>query len=271
MGSSASNDSSGDNNRDWQGFLQQRSGDMERAYSRDSALVGYDPAIYGSAVKLEKQEAHKFELPFVLDDEFHSKVDQNAPVLHLSFRAKFLKEPKCEAAVYFWASERFSKEGEFKGVYSAQPLLIFKLTMGAPSFTFSMDLSSLSPSKIHSAGIESPIVIVLFNQEVGVQIIHRFSVNPSKDFQPEMTKRALLLNSEYIGLTPAFGLKNTPMFNKDAEEKCVICMCDPMQVMIEPCRHICMCETCAESLKGKSSQCPMCRGNITGFKLLFGS
>lgn len=40
---------------------------------------------------------------------------------------------------------------------------------------------------------------------------------------------------------------------------CVICMTDPKEVAVYPCRHMCMCLTCAEALPSQNNKCPMCR------------
>jgi hypothetical protein len=40
---------------------------------------------------------------------------------------------------------------------------------------------------------------------------------------------------------------------------CVICLTDPKEVAVYPCRHMCMCVTCAEALPSQNNKCPMCR------------
>lgn len=46
--------------------------------------------------------------------------------------------------------------------------------------------------------------------------------------------------------------------DNDAPE-CVICLTDPKEVAVYPCRHMCMCLTCAEALPSQHNKCPMCR------------
>ena len=41
--------------------------------------------------------------------------------------------------------------------------------------------------------------------------------------------------------------------------ECVICMSDMRDTLILPCRHLCLCSTCAESLRYQASNCPICR------------
>lgn len=46
---------------------------------------------------------------------------------------------------------------------------------------------------------------------------------------------------------------------EDSGAECVICMSDMRDTLILPCRHLCLCSTCAESLRFQASSCPICR------------
>ena len=51
----------------------------------------------------------------------------------------------------------------------------------------------------------------------------------------------------------------------DGEEKsreCVICMTEPRDTTVLPCRHMCMCSECAKVLRLQSNKCPICRTSI---------
>lgn len=48
----------------------------------------------------------------------------------------------------------------------------------------------------------------------------------------------------------------------DLEENgadCVVCMSELRDTLILPCRHLCLCNACAETLRYKASACPICR------------
>ncbi|CAF3639741.1 unnamed protein product [Rotaria sordida] len=49
------------------------------------------------------------------------------------------------------------------------------------------------------------------------------------------------------------------ILNNRTESTCVICLTDIRNVLLLPCRHLCLCKTCAEDLKFQSSNCPICR------------
>lgn len=41
--------------------------------------------------------------------------------------------------------------------------------------------------------------------------------------------------------------------------ECVICMSDERDTMLLPCRHLCLCSACAQSLRYQANSCPICR------------
>ncbi|KAG7387524.1 hypothetical protein PHYPSEUDO_014046 [Phytophthora pseudosyringae] len=53
----------------------------------------------------------------------------------------------------------------------------------------------------------------------------------------------------------------TPEDDIDIPEgaECIICLCEPRNTTVLPCRHMCLCSECAEALRKSSSTCPICR------------
>lgn len=51
--------------------------------------------------------------------------------------------------------------------------------------------------------------------------------------------------------------------NKPAE--CIICYTNFVQVMVAPCFHFCLCNTCALLIATQKQPCPLCRGEISWF------
>ena len=45
--------------------------------------------------------------------------------------------------------------------------------------------------------------------------------------------------------------------------ECVICMTEPRDTTVLPCRHMCMCSECANVLRMQSEKCPICRTPIS--------
>src|SRR6218665_3522583 len=46
---------------------------------------------------------------------------------------------------------------------------------------------------------------------------------------------------------------------EDSGSECVICMCETRDTLILPCRHLCLCNCCADNLRYQASNCPICR------------
>lgn len=47
--------------------------------------------------------------------------------------------------------------------------------------------------------------------------------------------------------------------DEDGGRECVICMTDPRDTTVLPCRHMCMCNKCAKVLRLQTNKCPICR------------
>ncbi|KAI9141039.1 zinc finger, C3HC4 type-domain-containing protein [Paraphysoderma sedebokerense] len=47
--------------------------------------------------------------------------------------------------------------------------------------------------------------------------------------------------------------------NKNTTPECVVCMADPKDTIVLPCRHLCLCKDCADQLRKQSQKCPICR------------
>lgn len=47
--------------------------------------------------------------------------------------------------------------------------------------------------------------------------------------------------------------------SEDNSSECVICMSDTRDTLILPCRHLCLCNSCADSLRYQANNCPICR------------
>ncbi|XP_077315469.1 E3 ubiquitin ligase RNF157 isoform X5 [Lithobates pipiens] len=45
----------------------------------------------------------------------------------------------------------------------------------------------------------------------------------------------------------------------DNSAECVVCLSDVRDTLILPCRHLCLCNTCADTLRYQASNCPICR------------
>lgn len=47
--------------------------------------------------------------------------------------------------------------------------------------------------------------------------------------------------------------------NEDNGSECVVCMSEVRDTLILPCRHLCLCNSCANTLRYQANNCPICR------------
>lgn len=80
-------------------------------------------------------------------------------------------------------------------------------------------------------------------------------------------KQKLFVHGLCYLLQEIYGIENKNSdFQKNCDEEtedngaeCVICMSDLRDTLILPCRHLCLCNCCADSLRYQANNCPICR------------
>ena len=80
-------------------------------------------------------------------------------------------------------------------------------------------------------------------------------------------KQKLFIDGLSYLLQEIYGLENKTVeksqFSEDDVDdcgaECVVCMCDLRDTIILPCRHLCLCNACADSLRYQANNCPICR------------
>ncbi|KAH8392976.1 hypothetical protein KR200_007203 [Drosophila serrata] len=67
-------------------------------------------------------------------------------------------------------------------------------------------------------------------------------------------------------LQEIYGIENKAVNKSSLDEEiddhgseCVICMSETRDTLILPCRHLCLCNSCADSLRYQANNCPICR------------
>ncbi|KFD51545.1 hypothetical protein M513_07595 [Trichuris suis] len=96
----------------------------------------------------------------------------------------------------------------------------------------------------------------------------------SNGFTLKPIKQKFYVDNVCYLLQEVYGLENKGISNVSAsggqegssgdsrEEcgaECVVCMSEWRDTLILPCRHLCICSTCAQSLRYKVNNCPICR------------
>ncbi|XP_069066582.1 E3 ubiquitin-protein ligase MGRN1 isoform X1 [Pleurodeles waltl] len=86
-----------------------------------------------------------------------------------------------------------------------------------------------------------------------------FSVKPLK--QKQIVDRVSYLLQEIYGIENKNSQETKPSDdeNSDNSSECVVCLSDLRDTLILPCRHLCLCNSCADTLRYQANNCPICR------------
>jgi len=62
--------------------------------------------------------------------------------------------------------------------------------------------------------------------------------------------------------TAAAALVGAAAIDDDSGNECVVCLTNPKNALLLPCRHLCLCTECAPMLRQQQNKCPVCRRAI---------
>ncbi|KAL5765817.1 hypothetical protein ACOSP7_016434 [Xanthoceras sorbifolium] len=89
-----------------------------------------------------------------------------------------------------------------------------------------------------------------------------FEKKEKGEFQARVVKQILWVNRVRYELQEIYGIGNTvgsEVDENDSGKECVICLSEPRDTTVLPCRHMCMCSGCAKVLQFQTNRCPICR------------
>ncbi|KAG8376545.1 hypothetical protein BUALT_Bualt09G0074600 [Buddleja alternifolia] len=82
------------------------------------------------------------------------------------------------------------------------------------------------------------------------------------EYRVKVVKQILWVNGMRYELQEIYGIGNSVEDEFDANDpgkECVICLSEPRDTTVLPCRHMCMCSECAKVLRFQTNRCPICR------------
>ncbi|KAL5210146.1 hypothetical protein ABZP36_005769 [Zizania latifolia] len=89
-----------------------------------------------------------------------------------------------------------------------------------------------------------------------------FEKKESGGYQVRVVSQILWVNGTRYELQEIYGIGNSVEGDADANDpgkECVICLSEPRDTTVLPCRHMCMCSECAKVLRYQTTRCPICR------------
>ncbi|KAF5191768.1 E3 ubiquitin ligase protein [Thalictrum thalictroides] len=100
------------------------------------------------------------------------------------------------------------------------------------------------------------------NAQITQAIIEKNNVGA---FQAKVIKQILWVDGVRYELREIYGIaksEETSFDDSDGGKECVICMSEPKDTAVLPCRHMCLCSECAKELRLQTNKCPICRQPI---------
>ncbi|KAJ0970498.1 hypothetical protein J5N97_023375 [Dioscorea zingiberensis] len=89
-----------------------------------------------------------------------------------------------------------------------------------------------------------------------------FLKKENSDYQVRVLKQILWVKGTRYELQEIYGIGNSvegDFDGNDPGKECVICLSEPRDTAVLPCRHMCMCSGCAKVLRFQTNRCPICR------------
>ncbi|XP_033923382.1 E3 ubiquitin ligase RNF157 isoform X1 [Melopsittacus undulatus] len=87
-----------------------------------------------------------------------------------------------------------------------------------------------------------------------------FCVKPLK--QKQVVDGVSYLLQEIYGIENKYNTQDCKVAEDEVSDnsaECVVCLSDVRDTLILPCRHLCLCNTCADTLRYQANNCPICR------------
>ncbi|XP_054987019.1 E3 ubiquitin ligase RNF157 isoform X2 [Sorex araneus] len=87
-----------------------------------------------------------------------------------------------------------------------------------------------------------------------------FCVKPLK--QKQVVDGVSYLLQEIYGIENKYNTQDSKVAEDEVSDnsaECVVCLSDVRDTLILPCRHLCLCSACADTLRYQANNCPICR------------
>lgn len=89
-----------------------------------------------------------------------------------------------------------------------------------------------------------------------------FEKKENGEYHVRVIKQILWVGGVRYELQEIYGIGNSvdnDFDGNDPGKECVICLSEPRDTTVLPCRHMCMCSGCAKLLRLQTNRCPICR------------
>lgn len=221
---------------------------------------------------------------FVKDiDEMNNSSTNDASRTRYNIEFTFDTDVKCAITVYYFAKEEIiNKHATYHPRDPNMNSEAFHYKRGVNQM-FSQPTHFIDPSQFNEVdwkyNTESEVIPVVIHcvveepEHEGHSHITFAIVEKSSDgiFSLKALKQKQMVDGLCYLLQEVYGIENKnaqqsrPQQDDDLEDngsECVICMCETRDTIILPCRHLCLCNSCADNLRYQANNCPICRAKF---------
>ncbi|GKV19535.1 hypothetical protein SLEP1_g29779 [Rubroshorea leprosula] len=130
-------------------------------------------------------------------------------------------------------------------------------------FPIVISAETFLPSHSSNEHLDNPVSSTSTHMQITQSVIEK---NNSNSFQVKVVRQILWIDGVRYELRDLYGIASSApeegFEDSDPGKECVICMTEPKDTAVLPCRHMCMCRECAKELRKQSNKCPICRQHI---------
>lgn len=137
-----------------------------------------------------------------------------------------------------------------------------KPSPGEDIFPLVISAETHQPSSSNDGHLDDPASNTSAHMQITQAVLEK---NNDDLFQVKVIRQILWVDGVRYELRELYGIGNSAaegFEDSDPGKECVICMTEPKDTAVLPCRHMCMCGECAKELRLQSNKCPICRQPI---------
>lgn len=197
------------------------------------------------SVKLVKLDSchGKYSLEFVLDSDVRCSVRVLTAV----------KEDAVSSSLRDSTVKQFNYPAGIGQQFSESDLVFTPAEFPHSMFKWNNNLAEPIPLVIH-VSVEAEF------QDHAHMVHCLFEKSADNVFSIKVLKQKQNIDGISFILQEIYGMESKGSSDKSVGNgECVVCLNAPRDTMILPCRHLCLCYTCAEDVRFKSNVCLMCR------------
>lgn len=138
-----------------------------------------------------------------------------------------------------------------------------KPSPGEDIFPLVISAETCMPPESSNEHIDDHVQNTSANMQITQAVLEK---NNGNSFQVKVIRQILWVDGVRYELREIYGIGSSAAAegydDSDPGKECVICMTEPKDTAVLPCRHMCMCGECAKELRLQSNKCPICRQAI---------